>query len=380
MQRQRLIITALALASGVSMACAQSATGSKDDPLSAYLADLSPGAVSAGEMLGLSSSAVTAIQAPKDFVAAVNALNSDTSAAGTGFSFTPGRTRIAPVSIADYEMSVLSRAWAGTTISVARNTNTQGGIDYRQEAYAIHVSAYLSAADDPAVAGHKAFANCDALQKAGDDRTKLALAIRKMVTDEKVLTDDAINEEVRKRLEKLPRFKERAVPLYNACMAEMEKPRWNASQWAATLGQGRVRDPAPGAPKLSLGRMASVSLALGFGADSLLNVTVRRTRKAVDVASIATTPVYKSDSLAGARFTYKSSYEDLYAVAEISNAKLANTSTSAIFKHALGIDYRLREGMWLEIRAGRNHTQDGRTEQTTTLMNFKLAPSSNLSL
>lgn len=380
MQRHKLIISALALASGVSVAWAQSATGSKDDPLSAYLADLSPGAVSAGEMLGLSSSAVTAIQAPKDFVAAVNALNSDTSAAGMGFSFTPGRTRIAPVSIADYEKSALSRAWAGTTISVARNTNKQGGVDYRQEAYAVHVSAYISAADDPAVAGHNAFANCDALQKAGDDETKLALALRKQVTDEGLLIGDAINEEVKKRRAKLPKFKERAIPLYNACMAEAEKPRWNASQWAATLGTGRVHDPAPGAPKLSLGHIASVSLALGFGADSLLNVTVRRARKAVDVASIATTPIYKSDSLAGARFTYKSSYEDLYAVAEISNAKIANTATSAIFKHALGIDYRLREGMWLEIRTGRNHTQDGKKEQTTTLMNVKLAPSSNLAL
>jgi hypothetical protein len=70
--------------------------------------------------------------------------------------------------------------------------------------------------------------------------------------------------------------------------------------------------------------------------------------------------------------------QDLYALAEVSNAKATSTNVSNIFKYAVGVDKRLMDGVWIELRLGRNHTQDGKSEQTTALMNLKFSPKSSL--
>jgi hypothetical protein len=351
------------------------------DPIADYQADLSAGPVSANEILGLTASAVTTIESPKDFVVAIGALSSNGNKAGFGLAFTPARTRFAPVSIADYQTNPFLRAWAGTTFSYAQNTNTQGGVDYTQEAYALHLAYYLHEKDDPAIAGHKGFEECTALVKLAGDTADRLLAIRKQLRAEGV-SDEDLNELARQRLKKEEDFGSKATPVYKACVDDAitrAKAKWNASQLALTAGKGTIHDPATGSSRLSLGTIYSFAMALGPTTNNLLNVTVRRNLDALELSTIATTPTYKDSTLAGARWTYRAiDTQDLYAVAEVSNAKASSTTTSNVFKYAVGVDKRLTEGVWIELRVGRNHTQDGNSEQTTALMNLKLSPKSSL--
>jgi hypothetical protein len=359
-------------------------TASEKDPIAKYQADLSAGAISASEILGLTTSAVTTIQSPKDFVAALNAQSSDAGKAGFGLAFTPARTSFAPVSIADYTRRTGSRIWAGTTFSYAQNTKAQGGVDYRQEAYAARVAWYLNAEDDPYVAGFRAFANCDPLTKLEQSRGTVLVELMGKLAAQGVPTADLET----KALAQLPAemnekaFLAKASRLYKECVdsgIKDAKDKWNASQVALMVGEGRIRNPVAGATSLSLGRSASLAVALGPNKDSLVNITVRRTDKALDVSTIAGTPVFKSSNLVGARWTYRAmDTEDLYALAEISNAKAKDPASSGVFKVALGVDKRLSEGLWVELRLGRNRTQDGLTEQTTALMSLKFSGKSNL--
>ena len=366
----------------ILLAIAAPASNAADkDPIADYQADLSPGPVSASEVLGLSASAITTIQSPKDFVVAINALSSG-GKADFGLAFTPGRTRFAPVSIGDYQANPFWRAWAGTTFSYAQNTNTQAGVDYSQQAYAVNLAYYLSKEDDPAVAAHQGFEQCTALVKLAGDRTDRLLAIRKQLRAEGVSDEDA-NELARQRLKKEEgEFASKATPVYKACVDDAigrAKAKWNASQLALTAGEGTIRDPATGSSRLSLGRIYSLAVALGPSENNLVNVTVRRNVNALELSTIATTPSYKDSTVAGARWTYRAiDTQDLYALGEVSNVKASSTTTSNVFKYALGVDKRLTEGIWIELRVGRNHTQDGCSEQTTALMSVKLSPKSSL--
>lgn len=354
------------------------------DPIADYQADLSAGAVSAGEILGLTGSAISTIQTPKDFIAALNAINSGAGKTGFGLSFTPGRTRVAPVSIAAYRDSLGARAWAGTAFSYAQNTNTLGSVDHRQEAYALRVAFYLKADDDPAVAGHIGFQDCVALIDLADARTRRMLEILKGLSKKNPgLAPDARNEEAKKILAAEEPFALKAEPAYKSCVntaIAQAKAKWNASQVALTLGEGTIRNPAADSSRLSLGRFGSLALAVGPNPDTLVNVTVRRTGRALELSTINdASPIYDTHTLVGARLTYRAiETQNLYALAEVSNVKASTTTTSNVFKYALGIDKRLAEGMWIELRVGRNRTQDGQSEQTTALMSLKLSPQSSL--
>lgn len=177
-------------------------------------------------------------------------------------------------------------------------------------------------------------------------------------------------------------FLRKASFAYKKCVDDAiaaAKARWNASQVSIAAGEGRIHGPGTGSPDLSLGRNVSLTFAYGPNPNSLVNLTLRHTSEALDVSTIANTPVYKSDSLAGLRWTYRAvDYKDLYAVAEISNAKANNPATASIFKYAVGVDKKLFEGVWLEFRVGRNRTQDGKEEQTTGMLTLKFSPSSTL--
>jgi hypothetical protein len=206
------------------------------------------------------------------------------------------------------------------------------------------------------------------------------LAIRQELEKAGVPKEE-VNEQAKQRLAKEKKFISEALPEYKACVDEainVVKKKWNASQVALTLGEGTIHNPATGSPSLSLGRIGALALALGPNADSLVNVTIRRSASALELSSISGIPSYTTTSLVGARWTYRAiDTQDLYALAEVSNAKASTTATANIFKYAIGVDKRLAEGMWIELRLGHNYTQDGKTEQTTALMSIKLSPKSD---
>jgi hypothetical protein len=365
-------------------AAAGAAPKTDKDPLADFQADLSAGAVSASELLGVAPSAVSTLQTPKDFIAALDAMDANGGKAGFGLAFTPSRTRFAPVSIARYRQNLGARVWAGTTLSYAQNTTTLAGTDYRQQAYALRLAWYWNAEDDPFVAGYTAFEKCDPLKKLEQDRGRIFVELMAKLQAQGVPAAE-LDERARAQLPAEMadnEFRLRASRLYRECVdagIKGAREKWNATQLALMLGEGRIRDAAGAPGSLSLGRHAAFTAALGPNADSLVNLTLRHTQKALDTSTLASTPAYRSNTLVGARWTYRAAeLEDLYGLAEISNAKSNRPSTASIFKFALGVDKRLSEGLWIQLRVGRNHTADGRTEQTTALMSLKFSPQSTL--
>jgi hypothetical protein len=357
------------------------AYAAEKDPIADYQSDLSAGTVSASELLGLSPSVISTIRSPRDFVAAVDALNAGSTKAGFGLSFTPARTSFSPVSIGRYKTNLGARAWAGTSFSYAQNTATFGGIDYKQEAAAVNVTFFLKAQDDPAVASHDGFATCTNLVKLADQRTERLIAIRKELRDQGV-SDEDLNDRARAVLAKENDFLTKALPEYKLCVdtaIARAKAKWNASQVSLTYGEARLRNAATGADDLRMGRVASMAIAMAPNEDSLVNLTVKRNDKGLNTATITGAPSYKSSNLAGLRFTYRAmDAKDLYVLAEMSNAKASNVPNDNVFKYALGVDKRIAEGIWVELRLGRKSSATGQAAQNAALMSLKLSPQSSL--
>lgn len=367
----------------------------KPKELKDFLVDTGLGAVSAAEVLGVSSSAVTTIQTAKDLILVLNSNNSDTGKSGFGVSFTPARTALAPVAIADYaDNKGLSRLWGNTTFSYAQNTKAVSGVDHKQDAIAVHVSYYWDPEADPIVRNYLAFAGCkerwkeiydeaDLDQKAIDTELARQNAIRVKQGKPKLEILSVPDSEAAIRERKADATYSRAHQLGLACVKagnEDAKKYWNATQLALVAGEGWIKAPTAGASSLSLGRSIAMTAAYGPNANSLLNLTYRYVSDELDLTSLATTPVYKSSSVVAARYTVgHGADQGLYSLFEVSNANAASGTTSnSAFKYAIGIDKLITEGAWLEFRLGRNQTFDGSQEQTTALFNLRFSPKSTL--
>lgn len=353
-----------------------------------YLVDMGSGPVSAADILGVSASAVTTIQTAKDFVAALNAGNSDGTKSGRALSVTPGRTILAPVAISDYADSskLFARIWGNTTISYAQNNVNISGADYKQDAIALHVSYYLNAEDDPTVAGYRAFASClpmrqEIVENMDDDMKALTEALKGVKPEDRSKVAAKV---MKDREDASTTSYAKAAGLSKKCFADgvaQARKKWNAAQIALVAGEGWIKGTDSGANKLSLGRNTALTGAFGPNDNSLVNITVRRVSSEVDLTTLLdTAPTFKSSTLVAARYTVGyGDARDFYGIAEISNAKASKaTIANSAFKYALGVDKRLMDGVWLEFRVGRNRTMDDGKEQTTALFNLKFSPTTSL--
>lgn len=349
------------------------AAQSADDQFKDYLVDIGPGHVSAGDMLELTDTAITTIQAPKDFVALLNGIDSADRNGGFGFGITPARTSLVPLSIAAYRSSHLARLWGGTTFSYAKGRRPLGGVDHRQDAFAVNVSYYLHDRDDPHVAAYEAFRDCAAVRQLVTDEAERVLQALAGVPPEKI-------PEALARSKRNPQFLEAASAAAKECARQAASPKWNATQFAVTLGQGWIRAPGAGAPRLSLARTVALSGTYGPSENTLLNYTLRRSDRVLDLDTIGATPAFRKTTIAAVRLTYgPGEGRDLYGLVEASNVRSSlATLPDAAFKLAVGVDKRVAEGVWLELRLGRRRTLDGGREETAGLLNLKFSTTTTL--
>lgn len=363
------IVAALAIFAMPLAALAQDTT----DKLNDFLIDIGPGHLSAGEMLKLSDSAITNIEAPKDFVALLNAADSANSQGGFGFAITPARTSLTPLSIASYRSNNFARLWGGTTFSYAKNRSTLDAVEYKQDAVAVNVSYYLNDKDDPHVAAYDAFIDCAALRQLVVDESNRVMQSLTGVPADKV-------QEVLGRSKRNPQFLDAANAAARECARNAASPKWNATQFAVTVGQGWIRAGGAVSPRLSLARTVALSGTYGPTAETLLNFTVRRTDRALDLDTIAATPTYRKSTIAAVRLTYgHGDTRDLYGLVEASNAKSSiATLPDSAFKFALGVDKRVMEGVWLEFRLGRRRSVEGGKDETAGLFNLKFSTTTTL--
>jgi hypothetical protein len=160
------------------------------------------------------------------------------------------------------------------------------------------------------------------------------------------------------------------------------REKWNASKFTLLVGKGQIAGSDAGDARLSLGTHVQLGFqtALGSTTDSLLTFTARHTSKALNIDTLRTTPTYKSSSLLAARYTYGyNENRTLYYLAEISNASNKNGAVSdGAFKYAIGIDKKLEDSMWLELRVGKSVVRNGEASETKAMANVKFSFDSEL--
>lgn len=373
-----------------------------DESLKPYLVEIAPGPQSAHEMLGLSHTAVTSLQSAKDWLGVIGATDQNDAKSGFGLAFTPGRSDIQALAVsvrkyADPKLWV-HRLWGATTLSYAQNKAEYGGVDYRQSAFFAQTTYYLKAEEDPLVAAFNGVAGCVSGKKLAeefnDELLRRLAAAKKanpgMTPEQSEAMFAKLEEALAKEAEEAQAgpmsFMSRASQATRACAQKAMNEaaaKWNSSRIGLTIGQGWVTGSAAGSPRLSLGQHFSLSAALALPGmeSSLLNVTVRHTRREVDLSTLAGTPAYKQGTQAAARFTYDAggTTKNAYVLAEISTVKSDTlTQSSTAFRQALGVDYKVGNGMWIELRYGRVRDADGSGTQNKTLMNFKFSPEAGI--
>ena len=362
--------------------------------LSSYLTDVNAGTVSAGNLVGLSESAISQIQTSQDFVVALKPLTSNQSKSGFGLALTPARTSMMPVvSSSDYYNSSSSRVLANLTFSYAENSADIANVSYRKSAFSIDTYFYLHATDDPVVAAYDAFGKCKGRKAAdlADSQARIkrraaerALEAAKSEKDEK---------EKEKKVEKaqndldgaeavIRQAKIDAEAAHKKCVDDaLRVTKWNASRLSASFGAGWIKPDDNSSSRQSLGRTTTLGGILETGEQGAAYLSLRHTSQEVDLTTLGATPQYKSSTLGAARYTYGSKDDNgkWKALIEGSTAKKSDaTMTNRVFKYAVGIDAKVSKGMWLEFRLGKNRTLDGTSDQTTSLLTLNLAPSSTL--
>lgn len=203
-------------------------------------------------------------------------------------------------------------------------------------------------------------------------RTEL-LALRQRQAREAGRVDEAIEKE--------------ALKAFNACVdAVLAKhaEKWNRTRYSISFATGAIKPTDGAGSSETLGQTLAASVLYGFdGVKALeeraaLALTVRRTRKDPVLDTLGTDSVsFKSSTLVAARISGGSSI--FRGLAEASNAKSSEPSASQrTFTRALGIDYRVMDGLWLNLRYGKQRKIDGSGNETGSLLTLNYSPSALL--
>jgi hypothetical protein len=346
---------------------AEAAEAAEETPgtLDKYLVDITGGAVSASNLVGMDKSAITQIETSQDLVAAFQPFSSNDQKSGVGFAITPARTSLLPMSARNYKENPLYRLLGSLTFSYARNSEDIGGTAYRKSGYSADTVYYLSENDDPIIIGSRAFTKCTAPDAARNAE----------VTDEITLSTQLSRKAKDAALEALTAKIAATLP---ACIDAILKKeaKWNSSRVSVGYGQARIK--APGGDDLVLGKYVTLNGQFRAGEQGALNVSLRRIRSALDTATLgAPAPDRSNSSLAAVRYTYGDvEGTDMRALVEYSNAKSRSASlANNTFLYAVGIDKNLAKGVWLEFRLGRDRVFDSGKKQTTGLLTLSIQPS-----
>lgn len=368
-----------------------------------YLSDSAAGSVSAASLLGISGETVAPVQNLRDLVAGLKGLSSGGDEGTLAVSFTPGRTGISPVSYAWYASSTLARALASTTFGYAQGDADIEDAAFERRAVSVETSFVLHDADDEVVMVGNVLAqpvgtecDFDALPdvqklRADYDADKEK---RQLAADLKVQADIAAGKlspgtdsppvNVVLQDSDLAKVKNKH---FEACFAAtLKKVRWNRSRLAFMYGTGWIRPKSGGGGQEGLGHTVVGSFAYGFEELSWawpknhigLTVTYRQTFNEPVLESLVTGPINeKNGSLVVGQLAGGSNR--IRGLVEVSNAKSSDiTASQRAFKQAFGLDVRVYEGTWLNLRVGRQRSIKGDETETASLLSITYSPSALL--
>ncbi len=345
-----------------------------------YLADWSGATISASGMLGLEGEAITTIDNKRSLTVALQGLLDDDSGNAFGLALTPARSSLAPMNLSSYASHWYMRLLGSLTLSYAQGATTIEAVDYDRKAYAVDTNFFFDRRDDPAVAYALGFASCNifrtptpTMSRAEFD-AELAAGVEEPARHPNA-DGSASADDIRARAAE--------------CRDGVEKlvnDRWNRSQLSVAYGAARIQPKDHSKPEDSLGKTLAVTLVYSFGKvgplpgiDMLskkfaLTLNYRRsTDEPVLETLAAAQTTHKDSSLFIGRLTGGSGSARVFV--EFSDARSREiTASQRAFKRAVGLDYRLYEGAWLNLRVGKQRKVDGTDDETGTLFSVSVSP------
>jgi hypothetical protein len=358
-------ILVLALLPTINAVAADNVTDPKGE-LNKYLVDITGGAVSAANLIGVDKSAISQIQTSQDLVAAIQPFSSNDQKAGAAIAITPARTTITPISRETYFGSgFASRMLGALTVSYAENGEEINKVLYRKAAVSIDTSFYLSEKRDPLYIGGEGFEDC-AKRKEEENQKGI----------DAIYGNSSLNEAARQKA--LEEHTKKLAEFLKPCIAKYlkEHAKWNDSRISISYGQARIK--APGSSYDTLGKYLTINTQIYTGPQSVIHLTARRVQDLLDTKTLGNANLgYSNRSLLAARLTYGDvEGTDMRGLIEVSNAKKnSNEAITDTFIYAVGIDKALFEGAWLQFRLGRNRALNSGKEQTTALFSMSIQPS-----
>lgn len=333
--------------------------------LATVVVDNAPGSVSAMGLLGISQDQTTIVQNPRDLTIAAKAFDGKNA---FGLSITPARTSLVPLSISSYAGSPLARLWGSTTFSYAQGRAEVQGSNFERRAVAVETSYFFRPdVDDPLMM------YWNALTVAGqgaDDKDPCVL-----IPAQGPKPDAGSG-----GFEDVPASEKEALDKRaQQCRDKVAKAaRWNVSRAWASFGTGTYR-LADGGPSHGLGRSVVLGVTYGIGEKkdktaTALTAAVKHTRSAPTEDTMASaTPERKSSTLVMGRVAVGG--EKLRALFEGSNARNDSvTAADRVYKRAAGLDVWLREGMWLNVRVGKQRRVDNTGDETGSSVGLSYSP------
>jgi hypothetical protein len=354
-----------------------------------YLVDTASGSVSASGLLGISGESVTTIENVRDVVVAARGLSSNESKESFGLSITPARTSITPMNLHSYANSWVRRLLGSLTFSYAQGGASIEGADYDRKAFAIDTNAFFFREDDPVVATAIAYGSqeCGILAAAlpAQPPSGALRAEPPSVAPSSTVREGAVVPAVvDPSSAEVQAIKQRA----DACRERtLNSMRWNRSQVSVAYGAGRINPDAGEGDERSMGRTVSASVIYGFdhvpATGHLLEALRERLSLAINYRKSWDEPVLttlglpqiieKDSSLTVVRLTGGSNSFRL--LAEVSNATSRDiTASQRAFKKALGVDVRIWENTWVNLRVGEQRTLDGTNNETGSLVSLSYSP------
>ncbi len=365
----KLGVAIAACVTALSAAAAEDATAvaskeKNDAPIAKVVVDSAPGNVSAMGLLGIADDQTTIVQNPRNLTIGLKALDGKNA---FGLAITPARTSLLPMSIARYHASPAARLWAATTFSYAQGQTEDKGAKFNRRAFAVETSYFFSPEKDDPLMMYWAY-----LEKAAaapiDDKNPCVLIPAQLPDSVK---GDELNAQIAKRAQD--------------CRDKVAKDaRWNVSRAWASVATGSYQ-PAGGGDSKSLGRTLVLGVTWGIGdagapTAAALTAAVKHSAGAPVADTMGDqSPVRKSSNLATARAAVGS--PNMRFLLEASNA--GSQSQSALdrtFKRALGVDLKVGDGLWLNLRAGKQRRLDDKGDETASSMSLNFSPKALLGL
>lgn len=344
--------------------------------------------VSAASLARVGGDAVTAVENVRDFAIAFKG-DTPLSKKVFGISITPARTSLARpgMSLETYvgkkkpdgtrENNWGWRLLGSTTFSYAQGDSPLGGLDFQRRSLAMETSLFLDPNDDPLVA------------YADEECVRRALDTTPSRTPPQPTPSGPVVLQQRDPSAAVKAFKEGCV---DRTLAKLEE-RWNRTRVSASLATGWIRRADGTGDQTRLGQMLALGIVWGFDLpmkeqplpgmlrdSAALSLSVRTNRDEPVLSSLTTGPVvFANSTLAAMRLTAGSG--TFRALVEVSNARSRHITTGqSTFRRALGVDYRVSEGVWLNIRSGKQRKLDGSGDEVGSFLALNYSPRPDLKL